>query len=84
MACVWHILLLRIRHKPRIAPHIIPVKLNKEGQPLYIEHTHPTTETPEEKAEALSVLYCACVRKLCGAKMPWALPQHSSPVPNAQ
>lgn len=77
-------LILKIRHKTRILPHIIPVKLNKEGQPLYIEHTHPTAETPEAKAETLSALYRACVRKLCGSKLPWALPQHNSPVPNAQ
>lgn len=51
---------------------------------MYIEHTHPTTETPEAKAETLSALYRTCVRKLCGSKLPWAMPQHNSPVPNAQ
>ena len=45
---------------------------------MYIKHTHPTTETPEAKTEALSALYRACVRKLCGSKQPRALPQRSS------
>lgn len=51
---------------------------------MYIEHTHPTTETPEAKAEALSALYRACVRKLCSTKIPWSLPQsqRNLPVPN--
>ena len=51
---------------------------------MYIKHTHPATETPEAKAEALSALYRACVRKLCGSKPPHALPQRGSPAPNAQ
>lgn len=48
---------------------------------MYIQHTHPTTETPEAKAEALSALYRACVRKLRAAACP---PQRGAPAPNAQ
>lgn len=51
---------------------------------MYIQHTHPAAETPEARAEALSVLYRACVRKLCGLKPPCALSQRGSPAPNAR
>ena len=51
---------------------------------MYIQHTHPTTETPEARTEALSALYRACVRKLCSSKMPRTLTQRDSPVPNAR
>lgn len=51
---------------------------------MYIQHTHPAPETPEAKTEALSALYRACVRKLCGTKPSWALPQHGSPAPEAR
>lgn len=51
---------------------------------MYIQHTHPTDATPEEQAEALSALYRACIRKLCGSQLPWDLPQRNSPLPNAQ
>ena len=51
---------------------------------MNIHHTHQTHETSEEEAETLSALYRACVRKLCGSKLPWTLPQCGSPMPNAQ
>lgn len=51
---------------------------------MYIEHTHPITETSEARTEALTALYRACVRKLSDTKIPWALPQRNSLVPNAQ
>ena len=51
---------------------------------MYIQHTHPTAETPEAKTEALSALYRACVRKLCGSKSPWVLPRQDSPAPDAR
>ncbi len=51
---------------------------------MYIQHTHPTHETSKAEAETLYALYRACVRKLCGAQTPWALPQGTAPVPNAR
>ena len=51
---------------------------------MYIKHTHPAPETPEAKTEALFALYRACVRKLCGTKPPWTLPQRGSPAPDTQ
>ena len=51
---------------------------------MYIQHTHPTAQTPEAKAEALSALYRACVSKLRGPDPPRAFPQGRSPVPDAQ
>ena len=51
---------------------------------MYIQHTHPTHETPEAEAETLSALYRACVSKLRGPDPPRAFPQGRSPVPGAQ
>ncbi len=48
---------------------------------MYIQHMHPTAETPEATTEALSALYRACVRKLHAAACP---PQRGTPAPNAQ
>lgn len=51
---------------------------------MYIQHTHPTHETPEAKAEALSALYRACISKLRGRDLTWAISQGKSPVPGAR
>ena len=51
---------------------------------MYIQHTHPAAETPEARTEALSALYRACIRKLCGSKPSRTLPQRGSPAPNAR
>lgn len=51
---------------------------------MRIQHTHPATETPEARTEALSALYRACVRKLCGSNQPWALPQRSTSALNTR
>ena len=51
---------------------------------MYIQHTHPAAETPEARTAALSALYRACVRKLCGSSLPHALSQRGSPAPSAR
>ena len=51
---------------------------------MYIQHTHPDAETPEAREQALSALYRACVRKLCGSKPPWTLPPRGSAAPGAR
>lgn len=51
---------------------------------MNIHHTHPTHETPKAEAETLSALYRSCIRQLCNSKLPWPLPQHTSPLPSAR
>jgi len=50
---------------------------------MYIQHTHPTHETPKAESETLSELYRACIRKLRSDKASWTMSPCGSPAPDA-